>query len=63
LAGLQSRFGSGDEEIGKSPSEKWNPVIHPATNLVIKGSLPAYSVAIQVTVLIFKETIKKDATE
>jgi hypothetical protein len=59
----QSRFGSGDEETGKSVSEKWNPVIHPATNLVIKGSLSSYSFAIDVTFLIVKETNKKDATE
>jgi len=59
LAGPQSRSGSGDEEIGKSPSGKWNPVIHSATNLVIKGSLSAYSVAIYVTFLIVKETNKK----
>jgi hypothetical protein len=63
LEGPQSRFGFGDEGIRKTPSEKWNPVIHPATNLVIKESLSAYSVAINVTFLIVQETNKKDATK
>jgi hypothetical protein len=48
LEGPQSRSGFGDEGIRKTPSEKWNPVIYPATNLVIKESLSAYSVAINV---------------
>jgi len=52
LAGPQIGFGSGGEERGKIPSEKWNPVIHPTANLVIKGFLPAYSVAINVKILI-----------
>jgi hypothetical protein len=59
LAGPQSRFGFGDEEIGKSPSEKRNTVTHPATKFVIKGFLSAYSFAIHITFLIVKETNMK----
>jgi hypothetical protein len=58
FAGPQSKIGFGDEKVGKSPYENWNPVIHTARYLFIKGSLSAYSVAINVTFLIVKETNK-----